>query len=182
MLVSLYRAYNKLGNNEKAVNYLKDAYALDKNDPYIFEYYADEVGKRQGRPAAIKLMEDNYKRFDKSYSLKVKLMSAYLHSGQYDKLEQRLLKSNLHTTHRITFGSFWKSLKMAKGYLKLKDKKYKEALSDFEIAVKVPQNIAQHFIWPRLAIRPDVCFISDIVMQNWEMMRGRRRPGKRRLN
>ena len=65
---------------------------------------------------------------------------------QYDKLEQLLLKSNLHTTHRITFGSYWKSLKMAKGYNKLKKRLYKEALADFKDAVKVPQNIAQHYM------------------------------------
>ena len=146
LLVSLYSALKKTGEKDKAYKYLLDAYALDKNDPYIFEYYVNEVWNRKGKEAAIKLMEDNYKRFDKSYSLKVKLMSAYLHNGMYDKLEQLLKNSRLYTTHRITFGSYWESLKMAKGFNKLKAGQYEAALKDFEEAVDVPQTIAQHYM------------------------------------
>jgi tetratricopeptide (TPR) repeat protein len=146
LLISLYRAYTKLAQNEKAYKYLLSAYALDKNDPYIFEYYVDEISKRKGIDAAIKLMENNYTRFDKSYSLKVKLMNAYLHNGKYDKLEKLLVNSKLHDTHRINFGNYWKSMKMAEGYIKLQQKAFKEALNDFESAAHVPQNVAQHFM------------------------------------
>lgn len=146
LLVSLYRAHKKIGNEEKAYKYLLDAYALDKNDPYIFEYYVSETKNRQGLNAAIKLMEDNYKKFDKSYSLKANLMNTYLYNKKYSKLERLLLKSNLHDTHRLSFGDYWKNLKMANGYNKLKRKKYTQALTDFEAAIHVPKNIAQHYM------------------------------------
>jgi len=146
MLVSLYRAYKKIGDGKKAYKYLLDAYTMDKNDPYIFEYYVLEKGKRLGVDAAIKLMEKNYKRFDKSYSLKANLMNAYLFNKKYDKLEELLLKSNLHDTHRLSFGDYWKNLKLANGYNNLIKKMYKEALIDFEVAINVPQNIAQHYM------------------------------------
>ena len=146
MLMSLYRAQKKLGNKEIAYKYLLAAYKLDKNDPYIFEDYVAEIHKRQGVDKAIKLMLANYNKFDKSYSLKANLMNTYLYNKKYSELEELLLKSNLHDTHRLSFGDFWKNLKMANGYNKLKNNKYEEALADFEISIQPPQNIAQHYI------------------------------------
>ena len=73
-------------------------------------------------------------------------MNSYLNEGEYSKLETLLINSNLHDTHRLSFGEFWKNLKMARGYNKLKKKGYKEALVDFETAINVPKNIAQHYM------------------------------------
>ena len=57
-----------------------------------------------------------------------------------------MVKSNLYDSHRLSFGEFWINLKMAQGYIKLKEKRFKQALIDFETAVNVPQNIAQHYM------------------------------------
>ncbi|MHA1749719.1 MAG: tetratricopeptide repeat protein, partial [Promethearchaeota archaeon] len=144
-LVTLYRANKKIGNKDTAFNYLVEAYKTDKNDPYIFEYYVDEIHNSKGVTEAIKLLEDNYERFDNVYSLKAKLMNIYMGNGYYDKLEALLLNSDLHDTHRLSFGEFWKNLKMAKGYIQLKENNFKEALEIFTNAIDVPKNIAQHY-------------------------------------
>ena len=146
MLVSLYRAYKKTGKTEKAFEILTETYKSNENDPYIFEYYVSEVGNRSGDDAAIKLMENNYDRFENAYSLKAFLMNTYLNNGFYEKLEKLLLNSDIHDTHRISFGVFWNSLKLAKGYQKLKENQYRDALTEFEQAEAVPANIAQHFM------------------------------------
>lgn len=146
MLVSLYRAYKKPGKNDEAYKYLLEAYKMDNTDPYIFEYYLDEINRREGVDQAIKLMEENYNRYNNAYSLKAKLMNAYLNKGYYDKLETLLKKSDLHDTHRLSFGEFWKNLKMAKGYNLLREEKYTEALDMFTKSVEVPVNVAQHYM------------------------------------
>ena len=146
MLVSLYRANRKVGNNDEAYRYLSDAYKSNNDDPYIFEYYVDEIDKREGVEKAISLMEKRYDDFENVYSLKARLMNAYMNNGHYDKLEELLIKSDLHDTHRLSFGEFWKNLKMAKGYNLLKEEKYSEALEVFTTSVEVPKNIAQHYM------------------------------------
>ena len=90
-------------------------------------------------------MEERYDDFENVYSLKARLMNTYMNNGHYDKLEELLLKSNLHDTHRLSFGEFWKNLKMAKGYIELKEKNYQEALEYFTNSIDVPGNISQHY-------------------------------------
>jgi len=68
-----------------------------------------------------------------------------MNNWYFDKLEELLKNSNLHDTHRLSFGEYWKNLKMAKGYNLLKEKKYEEALSLFTSSIEVPNNIAQHY-------------------------------------
>lgn len=146
MLISLYQVYTKTGEKEKAYGYLNEAFALDKLDPYIFEYYVDEVQDRDGVKKAIQLMEANYNNFPESFSLRTKLMGTYLSEGEYDKLEKLLKKSRLHDMHRVNYGNYWFSLKMAKGYDKLIQGEYQDALKNFDVSTEVPQNIAQHFM------------------------------------
>ncbi|KPL13491.1 MAG: hypothetical protein AMS26_14215 [Bacteroides sp. SM23_62] len=146
MLISLYRANKKLGHGNEAYEYLLEAYMSDKNDPYIFEYYVDEIIKREGIERAIALMEQRYGEFKNVYPLKAKLMNTYLNNGHYDKLEALLMKSNLHDTHRMSFGEFWKDLRMAEGYNLLREEKYAEALEVFTKSVEVPSNISQHYM------------------------------------
>ncbi len=146
MLVSLYRALKKLKRKDEAEVYLSEAYQLDRNDPYIFEYVVNETTRKKGIDQAISLMEERYDEFEHVYSLKAKLMNTYLNNGYYDKLESLLLRSDLHDTHRLSFGEFWKNLKMAQGYNLLKEQKYAEALVLFDESIKVPHNIAQHYM------------------------------------
>jgi tetratricopeptide (TPR) repeat protein len=145
MLVSLYRANNKLRNTAKAYEYLLEAYQSEINDPYIFEYFVAEMNKREGLEKAIDLMEERYDDFENVYSLKAKLMNAYMNHGLYDKLEELLKRSDLHDTHRLSFGEFWKNLMMARGYIKLREKNYLEALEYFTNSIDVPGNISQHY-------------------------------------
>ena len=145
MLVSLYRAHNKLRNTQKAYEYLLEAYQSDKNDPYVFEYYVAEINKREGIEKAIALMEERYSDFENVYSLKARLMNAYMNNGHYAKLEELLKRSDLHDTHRLSFGEFWKNLMMTWGYIKLKEKDYLAALEYFTNSIDVPENIAQHY-------------------------------------
>jgi tetratricopeptide (TPR) repeat protein len=72
-------------------------------------------------------------------------MNVYMNNGLYDKLEELLKRSNLHDTHRLSFGEFWKNLMMARGYIELKEKNYEEALEYFTNSIDVPENIAQHY-------------------------------------
>lgn len=146
MLVSLYRANRKLGKNNVAYEYLSEAYKSDNDDPYIFEYFVDEMNKRKGVDKAIALMEDRYDDFEHVYSLKAKLMNAYINNGYYNKLEDLLIKSELHDTHRLSFGEFWKNLKMVEGYNLLKEEKFANALSVFIKSIDVPNNVAQHYM------------------------------------
>jgi len=146
MLVSLYRANKKLGKNDKAYEYLLEAYKIDDNDPYIFGYYVNEINNRNGFKKAMALIEENYDRFENVYSLKATLMNIYMNNGYYDKLEELLKKSDLHDTHRLSFGEFWKNLKMAKGYNLLKEEKYTEALDLITNSIDVPVNVAQHYM------------------------------------
>jgi tetratricopeptide (TPR) repeat protein len=146
MLISIYRANKKLGKEQEAYGYLLDAYKLEKYDPYIFEYYVDEINRREGADEATALMEERYADFNNVYSLKARLMNAYMNNGQYDKLEKLLMRSDLHDTHLLSFGEFWKNLKMAKGYNLLKEEQYAEALEIFTKSADVPSNISQHYL------------------------------------
>ncbi len=145
MLVSLYRANNKLRNTKQAFAYLSEAYQSNQNDPYVFEYYVGEVNKREGLEKAIALMEERYDDFENVYSLKARLMNVYMNNGLYVKLEELLKRSELHDTHRLSFGEFWKNLMMARGYNNLKEKNYEEALEYFTNSIDIPENIAQHY-------------------------------------
>ncbi|MEN8227914.1 MAG: DUF5107 domain-containing protein [Bacteroidota bacterium] len=146
MLVSLYRALRKLKQNDEAYSYLSDAWQSEPDDPYIFDYMLNEITSREGIDKVIAMMEERYDEWEDNYALKARLMNAYMNNGYYDKMEALLLRSDLLDTHRLSFGEFWKNLKMAKGYLALKEQKYSEALTLFTESTIVPQNIAQHYM------------------------------------
>ncbi|MEN8202242.1 MAG: DUF5107 domain-containing protein [Bacteroidota bacterium] len=150
MLVSLYRAKRKLGQRDAAYPYLAEVYRMDQNDPYILDYYLNEVQRREGIEQAITLMEEKYDELENNYALKARLMNTYMRLGRYDQLEELLLNADLHDTHRLSFGEFWKNLKMAKGYKLLKEERYSEALTLFTESTDVPENIAQHYM-PRFS-------------------------------
>lgn len=146
-LYSLYRAGKKLGPaDEKAFGYLTEALALDKNDPYLFDAYAAEIRARKGVEESIRLLEDNIGRFLNCFTTCGTLMNAYLRTGAYDKLEAFIPRMILKDYWRSSLGADWMIMKMATGYRKLGDKKYREALTDFEAAARVPENLEAHFL------------------------------------
>lgn len=146
-LYSLYRARKKLDPaDEKAFGYLTEALALDKNDPYLFEAYAAEIRAKKGVVESIRLLEDNIDRFLNCFTTCGTLMNGYLQTGAYDKLEAFIPRMVLKDYWRSSLGANWMIMKMATGYRKLGDKKYPEALADFEAAVRVPENLEAHFL------------------------------------
>ncbi len=146
-LRSLYRARKKLnGADGKALAYLEEALALSPDDAYLFDDYVSEVRAREGLEASIKLLEKNIDRFLPCFTTCGTLMNGYLLTGAYDKLEQFMRRVDFTYFWRSSLGRNWVIMKLAAGFRKLKEKRYGEALADFEAAGRVPENLDKHYL------------------------------------
>jgi tetratricopeptide (TPR) repeat protein len=146
-LYSLYRAEKKLRPaQDKFFTYLEEALKLDPNDAYLFDDYVAEVKSRQGAPAAIELLEANIGRFMNCFTTCGTLLNEYLLAGAYDKFEAFAGRINMPYFWRASFGRTWAVMKIASGYRKLREKKYQEALADFEGAGRVPENLEKNYL------------------------------------
>jgi tetratricopeptide (TPR) repeat protein len=146
-LSSLYRAKKKLDfSGEPAFAHLIEALALDPDDPYLFDDYVSEIRSRKGLEEGIKVLEANIDRFLACFTTCGTLMDAYLRTGAYDKLDKFIGRVEFRNYWRTSLGSYAMLAKMARGYRKLKEAKYAEALADFEAAPRVPENLAAHYL------------------------------------
>lgn len=146
-LFSLYRAGKKLRPGEdRYFARLEEALALDPDDAYLFDAYAAEVKARRGGPAAVALMEANIGRFMNCFTTCGALLNEYLRAGAYDKLEAFAGRLNIPDFWRSSFGRTWAVMKMAVGYRKLKEKRYQEALAEFEAAARVPATLEKNYL------------------------------------
>ena len=149
-LYSLYRAKKKIGDPaDDGYRYLLEASALDRSDPYLFDDSVAEIRKRKGIAEEIRTLEAGIGRFRNCFITVNTLMEEYLRAGEYGKLEKYASGLELGDFWRFSLGRNWQLMKMALGYRLLKDKKYREALAEFEIAESVPANIERHFISSR---------------------------------
>jgi tetratricopeptide (TPR) repeat protein len=146
-LRSLYRANRKLdAADERALAYLEEALEMDPGDPYLFDDYVAEVKARDGLEASIAVLEKNIDRFFDCFTTCGTLMDAYLQAGAYEKLEKFIPRVDFTYYWRSSLGRNWAIMKLAAGYRKLTDKKYAEALADFEAAARVPENLEKYYL------------------------------------
>ncbi|OGD21193.1 MAG: hypothetical protein A2W03_10485 [Candidatus Aminicenantes bacterium RBG_16_63_16] len=146
-LNSLYRAIKKFAPEGGAYfSYLEEAMKLDPGDPYLFDAYVGEVKARKGAGAAVEILEAGIGRFMNCFTACTTLMNEYLQAGAYDKLEAFAGRVNLADFWRPGLGRTWAVMKMAKGYRKLGEKSYREALADFAAAAQVPSSLEKNYL------------------------------------
>lgn len=146
-LYSLYRAERKLDPaGEEPFALLREALALDPDDPYLFDDYVSEVRRRKGPEEEIRILETNIDRFLVCFTTCETLLGAYLRAGDYDKLENFAGRLALGKYWRTSLGRYWMLGKMARGYRHLRAGRFAEALADFEAAPRVPENLEAHFL------------------------------------
>jgi tetratricopeptide (TPR) repeat protein len=119
---------------------------MDRDDPYLFDDYVTEVKARNGLEASIAVLEKNIDRFLDCFTTCGTLMDAYLRIGAYEKLEKFVPRVDFTYYWRSSLGRNWAIMKLATGYRKLKEKKYHEALADFEAAGRVPENLEKYYL------------------------------------
>ena len=145
-LFSLYRAGKKLQPAEdRPFAWLEEALRLDPNDAYLFDAYVAEIKARRGAPAAIEVLEANIGRFMNCFTTCGTLLNEYLGAGAYDKLEAFAGRLNMPYFWRPSFGRTWALMKMARGYRKIQEKRYDEALAFFEAAGRVPETLEKNY-------------------------------------
>jgi tetratricopeptide (TPR) repeat protein len=146
-LRSLYLAKKKRSAaDETAPDYLEEALRTAPDDPYLFDDYVAEIRAKKGLEASVKLLEEHIGRFLNCFTTCATLMNSYLLTGAYDKLERFIPRVNFATYWRSSLGRNWAVMKMATGFRKLKEKKYEEALADFEAAARVPENLEKYYL------------------------------------
>jgi tetratricopeptide (TPR) repeat protein len=146
-LCSLYRAKRKLdAADERALAYLEEAFHLDPDDPYLFDDYVAEVKAKDGLEASIAVLEKNIDRFLNCFTTCGTLMGFYLRTGAYEKLEKFITRVDFTYYWRSSLGRNWVIMKLATGYKKLVEKRYDEALADFEAAARVPENLDKYYL------------------------------------
>jgi tetratricopeptide (TPR) repeat protein len=74
------------------------------------------------------------------------LLNEYLQAGAYDKLQAFAGRINMPYFWSTSFGRTWALMKMALGYRKLREKKYQDALADFEAAGRVPETLEKNYL------------------------------------
>ena len=157
----LFRAHKQQGEIDKANQYISEAFVLDNSDPYIFDDYAEMVFTKEGTEAGIRFLEDNLSTTMKYFTSMQKLLSSYIEVGNYDKMQDLLMKVDFSCFWRSSLGSFWLLLKQAKGYLALQEKDYVIALEHFSESADVPGNISLNYL-PRLTVQARNLFYSGI--------------------
>jgi tetratricopeptide (TPR) repeat protein len=149
LLYQLFRAYSRRGNDEVKGKYINEAYALYKDDVYIYDSYIDFIQEKEGINAATDLLEKDMDQVVKYFARSHMLLRNYLLLKDYDKFEALALRVNTAGVWKWneSYAFFWYLMKMAKGYKKMIDTKYEEALKEFENALEVPKNLSSDYIF-----------------------------------
>ena len=161
LIYQLFKAYQLQGNTVKANQAISDAFALDCNDPYIFDDYVEMVFNEQGTEAGIKFMEDNLTTVVKYFPSTHKLLSSYMSVERFDDMEQLLKNINFGEFSRNPLGRHWVILKQGKGFIALQNGDYKAALDYFTESTEVPANISLHYL-PTLTLRARKTFYQGL--------------------
>ncbi|MBN1804672.1 MAG: DUF5107 domain-containing protein [Sedimentisphaerales bacterium] len=141
---NLGQSYARMENDiPKAVASLEKAIECDKNDPRVF-YELDLLYEDGGTPPEkrLKFLQDNHLTITKRDDALSREIALLVILQQYDKAIELLAGRNFHTweggghIHNIYVDAH-----LLRGRKKLDNKKYREALDDFEAALEYPENL-----------------------------------------
>ena len=136
--------YARTENNiPKAIAGLEKAVACDKKDPRVY-YELDLLYEAGGvlPQKRLKLLEENHRTIIKRDDALSREIALYVLLQQYDRAIELLTSRHFHTWEgggRIH--NVYVDAHLLRGQKKLKDKKYQEALKDFEAALEYPENL-----------------------------------------
>lgn len=135
--------YGCLQELDKAITYYEMAIKANPNDPLLLTE-SDKLYEQANRPAdqRLKRMESQLKTVMKHDDAVMRLLTLYNASSQYDKAIKILDSRHFHLwegggqVHDIYVDSH-----LLKGMKLLKGKRYKEAISEFDLASQYPANL-----------------------------------------
>jgi len=136
--------YARTENNiPKAIAGLEKAAACDKRDPRVY-YELDLLYETGGvsPDKRLKLLEDNHSTVTKRDDALSREITLYVLLQQYDRAIELLASRHFHTWEgggRIH--NVYVDAHLLRGQKKLKNKRYQEALKDFEAALEYPENL-----------------------------------------
>jgi len=136
--------YARTENNvPKAIAGLEKAVACDKKDPRVY-YELDLLYEAGGvlPQKRLKLLEDNHRTIIKRDDALSREIVLCVLLQQYDRAIELLASRHFHTWEgggRIH--NVYVDAHLLRGQKKLKDKRYQEALKDFEAALEYPENL-----------------------------------------
>jgi len=137
-------AYARIENNViKAIASLEKAIECDNEDPRVY-YELDLLYEAGGvsPQKRLDLLEDNHRTIIKRDDTLSREIALYVLLQQYDKAIELLADRHFHTWEgggRIH--NVYVDAHLLRGRKKLKDKRYREALKDFEGALEYPENL-----------------------------------------
>ncbi len=136
--------YARTENNiPKAIAGLEKAAACDKKDPRV--YYELDLLYEAGAVSPqkrLELLEENHRTIIKRDDALSREITLYVLLQQYDRAIELLASRHFHTWEgggRIH--NVYVDAHLLRGQKKLKDKRYLEALEDFEAALEYPENL-----------------------------------------
>lgn len=146
-IATLYRnlgfGYGRLGELDKAIAAYKKAIGIDNSDPrYFKELDILEEGRKVPAAERLAILEQNKQTVLKHDEAVMRLLTLYDETGQYDKAIEILNSRHFHVwegggeVHDIYVDAH-----QLKGYSLLQQKKYKEAVAEFEAADAYPDNL-----------------------------------------
>ena len=136
-------AYGQAGENAKAVTAYEQAIQTDKGDPRIF-MELDQLYEKTGKPAKERLavLEKNLKTVMKHDDAVLRLLTLYNETENYDKAIRILDTRHFHVwegggqVHLVYVDSH-----LLKGMKLLDNRKYTQAIAEFEKADLYPDNL-----------------------------------------
>ena len=145
-LRNLAQAYShQTGQTLKAISYMERAVALNNPDPTHFAEL-DNLYKSTGASVEkrLALLEKNQKTVLRKDEALGSLINLKIFVGQADEAIQ-LLKSRIFSIweggNAFNTGQAWTDAHVVRGIKFLKEKKYREALNDFQTALTPPENL-----------------------------------------
>ena len=137
-------AYARIENNvTKAIASLEKAIACNKTDPRVYYeldllYEAGSVSPQK----RLEMLEDNHRTIIKRDDTLSREIALCVQLQQYDRAIELLSSRHFHTwegggeIHNVYVDAH-----LLRGQKRLKDKRYQEALKDFEAALEYPENL-----------------------------------------
>jgi len=141
---NLGQSYARMENNiPKAITSLEMAVECDKKDPRVY-YELDQLYEAGGTAPEkrLKLLEDNHSTITKRDDALSREIALFVRLQQYDKAIELLAGRNFHTweggghIHNIYVDAH-----LLRGQKNFGNKRFREALNDFEAALEYPENL-----------------------------------------
>jgi tetratricopeptide (TPR) repeat protein len=141
---NLGQSYARMENDiPRAIASLEAAIECDKTDPRVF-YELDLLYESGGTPPEkrLKLLQDNHHIIIKRDDALAREIALLVILQQYDKAIELLAGRNFHTWEGGGYiHNIYVDAHLLRGKKKLDNKKYQEALNDFEAALEYPENL-----------------------------------------